>query len=186
MISLSKILNTLFPPVTDYTPIFPYSTEPATRREQIWQNLQHGLLVEDTGRFIYWDTPFNGLYKYKEKDRSSVDRHEWYFGDHEVLLGYKAKLEAMKWSWKSWRNPVAQIYARLGMDYQGQKNFDYLHGHLTLLFGEPDVTDLKKWGDFDLGEVTWKKGRVQVSLIAIEMFAARYTLLIGLIKNPNG
>lgn len=175
----------LFRKEEEYVPIYPYSSDLSIRRDQIWKNLQVGLLFEDTGTFIPWDTKFYELDKYKEQRRDSGDRTNWYFGKHTVLNGYGGHLEAMKWVFKSRFNPVGEIYTRFGTDFEGQKVFNFLREHLTQTLGEPTKINLEDWGGFELGTIAWEYGKAQICLVAVEIFNVRYELSIGLINNPN-
>lgn len=180
-----KFLKNLFHKKPDYVPCYPYSDDPLIKRQQIWDNLKTGLLLEDKQIFIEWNTPFNQLYKFQEDRRDSGDRTEWYFGKHKILDGYETHLEAMKWIFKPGENPVAEIYTRFGVDGEGQKKFNFLRKYLTQLLGDPAEVQLEKWGSFDLGSIIWKNESVQVCLTAVEIFNVRYTLNIGLKNNPN-
>lgn len=178
-------LKNLFRKKPDYVPPFPYSHDPVIKRRQIWENLNKGLLLEDAQKFIHWDTPFSELYKFEEKRIVRGDRTKWYLGKHTILDGYEAHFESMKWVFKPYSNPVSEIYTQFGIDYDGQRIFNYLHKYLAELLGEPTEIDLTQWGDFDLGTIGWKNGKVQICLSAIEIFNVRYQLSIGLINNPN-
>ncbi len=172
-------------PNLDKTFIFPYSTDKLKKRNEIWSNLQKGLLLEDIGTLIHWETPFNQLDNYKEKRRDSDDRTEWYFGKHEILDGYGSHLEAMMWMYLPWSNPMTEISEKIGIDSKGNRNFLDLKDRITELLGEPTKVDLEKFGSLDLGVVEWINGRVKISLIGVEIFNCRYSLNIGLIKDKN-
>ncbi len=81
----------------NYTYTYPYSSNKEIKRQQVWSNLQKGLLLEDKGVFIPWNTPFNKLGKYKEQRRNSGDRVNWYLGKHNILDGEECHLETMKY-----------------------------------------------------------------------------------------
>lgn len=80
---------------------------------------------------------------------------------------------------------MSEVSENLGYDFEGMKNFHFLRHHITELLGDPIKTDLEKWGEFDLGIITWSRGKVRLSIVGIEHFNARYSLYIGLIDNPN-
>jgi hypothetical protein len=178
-------LHKLFKNKSIFEPIYQYSDDPILKRQQVWQNLKEGLLIEDTAKFIPWNTTFYDLTKYQEKRRDSGDRTEWYLGNHKILDGYEAHLEAMKWIDKPYDNPVAVIYTNFGADFEGQVIFNHLRVHLTKLLGEPAQIDLEEWGSFELGTITWEQNNVKVSLTAIEIFNVRYKLSVGYKNNPN-
>ena len=169
----------------EYSFVFPYSEDKVIKRQQIWDNLQNGLLIEDSGAFIPWNTPFNKLNKYSEQRRNSGGRVNWYFGQHTILDGEEFKLEGMRYD--SWPNfyPISEISEFMGFNLEGMARFHYLKNHITHILGEPTVVDLEKFGDFDLGEITWTNNKVRISLIGIEQFACKYHFRIGLIENKN-
>lgn len=151
----------------------------------MWNNLQKGLLLEDSQILIPWETPFDCLDNYMEKRRDRGDRTEWYFGKHKILDGYESHLETMKWIYLPWTNPMTSISENIGSDFEGNKNFIGLKEKITDLLGEPSKVDLEKFGSFDLGVVTWINGRVRISLVGIEHFNCRYSLTIGLTEDKN-
>ena len=172
-------------PKLDKTFIFPYPPDKLKKRDEIWSNLQKGLLLEDKETLIHWETPFNQLDKYKEKRRDSGDRTEWYFGRHKILDGYESHLEAMMWMYLPWTNPLTEISEKIGTDFKGNKNFLDLRDRITDLLGKPTKVDLEKFGSFDLGVIEWTNGRVKISLVGIEHFNCRYSLHIGLTEDKN-
>lgn len=165
--------------------IYPYSSDKDKKRKEIWSNLQHGILLEDTLTFINWETPFNQLNKYKEKRRDSGDRTVWFFGKRKIMDGYECHLESMMWMSLPWTNPFREIEERIGQDSEGEKRFHELISYFTDLLGEPTKIEIEKWGNIDLGEVIWINGMIRIKLIGFEMHNARYLLNIGLIENKN-
>lgn len=172
-------------PDLDTTFIFPYSTDKLKKRNEIWSNLQKGLLLEDKKILIPWETPFNQLNKYREKRRDSGDRTEWYLGKHLILDGYESHLETMMWMYLPWINPMTEISEKIGTDSKGNRNFLDLRERITELLGEPTKIELEKFGSLDLGLVEWTNDRVKISIVGIEIFNCRYSLNIGLTKNRN-
>ncbi|HRO75944.1 MAG TPA: hypothetical protein PLP27_07340 [Crocinitomicaceae bacterium] len=164
---------------------FPYSSDLNVKRQQIWNNLQRGLLFEDQQTFIPWLTPFNRLDYYKEKRHDSGDRTLWYLGKRTILDGYEGHFEVMKWMWLPWTNPITEISENIGHDFDGMTKFHYLKDYITNLLGEPTTTELEKFGSFDLGEIQWKNGLVKLTLVGIEHFNCRYSFSIGLIRDKN-
>lgn len=169
----------------DTTFVFPYSTEKETKKQQLIENLQRGLLLEDKGIIIPWLTPFNQVDHYKKKRHDSGDRTEWFLGSHTILDGYKCELEIMMWMYLPWKNPITEISGNLGFDEKGMKNFYCLKNHLADKIGEPHQTHIQKWGDLDLGTIEWQFDKIKISLVGIEHFAAKYSFTIGLTRDRN-
>lgn len=169
----------------DQNYIYPYSKNKDLKRLEIWSNLQKGILFEDTCTFINWDTPYNQLNKFKKSRIDSGDRTVWYFGKRKILSGYECHAESMMWMYLPWTNPFREISECIGYDFEGEKRFNDLIVNFTDLLGEPTNIKIEKWGEINLGEVTWINGRVRINLIGFEMHNARYHLNIGLIENKN-
>jgi hypothetical protein len=165
-------------PFTDF--IYPYSTEAETKRQQVWENLQKGILFEDVQVFIPWLTPYSDVDRYAVKRRNSGDRTNWFLGEHKIMDGVHSFVGVMKWITVGWKKPVSKIEEFLGVDGEGNQKFLGLIEHLTNLLGVPGVHDLEKFGEFDLGVVQWTNGNVTVSLVGIEQFECKYRLHIGL------
>lgn len=176
-LSVSSRLDTTF--------IFPYSENKIKKRDEIWSNLQKGILLEDKKILIPWKTQFNQLNKYAEKRKDRADRTEWYLGKHKILDGYESHLETKMWCYLPWKNPMTEISENIGADSNGNNKFIELKEKITDLLGEPTKIELEKFGSFDLGVIQWNKGKIQISLIGIEHFNCRYSLKIGLIEDEN-
>lgn len=159
--------------------IFPYSTDAEKKRDEIWGNLQNGLLLEDRGFLLPWETPFNRMGSYAEERRDLGDRTLWGLGSCTILDGYQCRLEAMKWIDRSWNAPLTALEASIGTDAQGYANFRALCERFTDLLGEPTLVDLKKFGSLDLGVLSWTMGRARIALVGVEVFNCRYSLRIG-------
>jgi hypothetical protein len=65
--------------------IFPYSADKEIRHKQIWNNLQKGLLFENTQVLIPWLIPYFELDNYAEQRENSGDRINWFLGQHKIL-----------------------------------------------------------------------------------------------------
>lgn len=165
--------------------IFPYSADKALKRQQIWANLQKGLLFEDQEILVPWLTPFNQIDNFKEKRKDIGDRTQWYLGKRKILDGYEGHFEVMKWMWLPWTNPITKISENIGEDDEGMNRFHYLKDYLTDLLGTPAKTDLEKFGAFDLGSIQWQNRAVKITLVGIEHFNCRYSFSIGLVKDSN-
>lgn len=184
-----NIKKTFFPTkrlaALDTTFVFPYSDDKEVKRQQVWDNLQKGLLFEDTGVLIPWRTPFGDLDRYAEQRRDNGDRTEWFLGKHQILDGYTCFVGVMKWLFVKNSKPFSEIEEWLGFDYEGNEKFLLLQHKLTELLGEPSLLELEKFGDFDLGSIEWTNQEVKVRLSGIEQFAYKYRLYIGLTESPN-
>ncbi len=165
--------------------VFPYSSDKTIKRQQVWENLQKGILFEDKGILIPWLTPFNQVDNFKEKRHDSGDRTEWYLGKRTILSGYEGHFEVMKWVYLPWSNPITEISENIGHDFEGMKKFHYLNEYITNLLGEPTKIELEKFGSFDLGEIQWQNGLIKLSLVGIEHFNCRYSFSIGLLRDRN-
>jgi hypothetical protein len=165
---------------------FPYSSDTNVKRQQIWDNLQKGILFEDRQCFLNWLTPFHQMDNYREERHDSGDRTLWYLGKRTVLDGYEGHFEVNKWVWLSWKTPVSEISENIGHDLDGNKKFLYMKEYITQLLGEPTKIELEKFGTFDLGVIQWQNGSVRLTLTAIEHFNCRYSFSIGLINDLNG
>ncbi len=164
---------------------YPYSEDKEEKRQQIWSNLQKGILFEDNLTFIPWKTSFNRLNKYKVKINDSGNFTKLYFGERTILDGYKCNAQALKWKWSFWANPIQEISENIGINEDGEAKFHELREYLTNLLGDPFKTEIEKWGNIDLGEVMWVNGEVRISIVGFEMHSACYNLEIGLIRNEN-
>lgn len=160
--------------------IFPYSTDKEIKRRQIRENLQTGLLFEDTQVFIPWLTPYSELDKYAENRKDSGDRTNWFLGKHKILDGFESYVGVMKWLDIDSKKPFAQTDEFLGAENNGYQKFLELKVKLTDLLGEPTSIELEKYGKLDLGHIEWTNGKVSISLSGIEQFACKYRLYIGL------
>jgi hypothetical protein len=160
--------------------IFPYSDDPLKKKEEVWQNLQNGLLLEDKGIFVPWALPFYGIEAVAEKRLERADRTEWYLGRRTILDGYEAGLELMRWKFIADDKPIKRLSENLGRDEQGFERFNYLRQYLTGLLGEPANVQLQKFGEADIGEIAWERGDITLTLVGIEHFDLRYTFNIGI------
>jgi len=165
--------------------VFPYSTDKEIKRQQIWDNLQKGLLFEDTQVFIPWSTSYWKINKYAEQRKNSGDRTNWFLGEHKIFDGLNSFVGVMKWSWVNKLKPFSEITENLGYDDEGNRRFLALQEHFTNLLGEPTSIELEKFGGNDLGSIVWTKGKVQIYIGGIEQFACKYRMYIGLKENEN-
>jgi hypothetical protein len=165
--------------------VFPYSEDIETKRQQIWSNLQKGILFEDTGLLIPWSTTFTKINDLAEQRRDSGDRTNWLLGEHEILDGYICNVALMKWKFINYSNPFSEIEVWLGFDKEGNEQFMFLKNKLTELLGEPSALKLEKFGDFDIGSIEWLNQKVKITLSGIEQFAFKYRLYVGLAENRN-
>lgn len=165
---------------------FPYSSDKEIKRQQIWNNLQKGLLFEDKQTLIPWLTSFNQVDNFKEKCEDSGDRTEWYLGRRTVLGGYDGHFEIMKWDYLPWSNPFERVTSNLGYGKDGHHNFLLLIEHLKNLLGNPTKTDIEfESENFTEGSYEWKNGEVQIMVSGFDMHGSRYQLSIGLVRDRN-
>lgn len=169
----------------DNTFVYPYSNEKEVKRKQVWENLAKGILFEDTKVLIPWLTPYADLDKIAAQRKDSGDRTNWFLGKHEILDGYTCYIEVMKWISIKNSAPFSEIEEWLGFDYEGNKKFIFLKEKLTDLLGEPTEMQLEKFGDFDLGSISWANKNVSIRLSGIEQFACKYRMYIGLAENKS-
>lgn len=160
--------------------IFPYSEDKEIKRKQIWNNLQHGLLFEDTQFFLPWLTPYSELDKFAQDKKISSDRTNWFLGKHQILDGTESYVGVMKWLDIKSSEPFSLINEYLGSDNKGHKRFMELKEKFTDLLGEPTSMELEKYDNLDLGHIEWINGKVNIVLSGIEQFAFKYRMYIGL------
>jgi hypothetical protein len=165
--------------------IYPYSVESNERRKQVWDNLQKGLLFEDTRTFIPWTTQYKDLDKFKETKDERGDRTYWYLGQQKILHGLTCHVVVLKWKYQPDNSSFDKMEVNLGADEDGHKRFLDCIDHLTRLLGSPTKSELEKFGIYDLGVVTWTNGEIEISVVGIEIFNCRYSLNIGLIDNSQ-
>lgn len=166
--------------------ILPYSSDKLLKRQQIWDNLQKGILIEDIGVLIPWLTPFNKVDKFKVKRHESGDRTIWYLGHRKILDGYEGHIEIMKWMDLPWTNSFERLSGHLGFGKDGHDNFLLLIEHLKELLGEPTKTDIEFENEnFTEGSYEWENGEVKIRVSGFDMHGLRYLFEIGLIKNRN-
>lgn len=163
--------------------IFPYSTVKETKQQQVWSNLQNGILFEDTQVFIPWATSYAEIDKCAEKRRVRGDRTEWFLGKHIILDGVNSFAGVTKWLYEKDEAPFSKIEEYLGSDEDGSKKFIALKEKLTNLLGEPTFIEIEKVGDIELGTIRWENDKVQIRLDGYEQFACKYRLDIGWKKN---
>lgn len=165
--------------------IFPYSTDKEIKRQQIWENLQTGLLFEDTLVFIPWLTPYSELDQYAEDRKDSGDRTNWFLGKHKILDGFESYIGVMKWLDIDSKKPFSKTDEFLGAENNGYQKFLELKVKLTDLLGEPTSIELEKYDNLDLGHIEWTNGKVSIFLSGIEQFACKYRLYMGLKDEKN-
>lgn len=165
--------------------IFPYAEDKEIKRQQIWSNLQKGILFEDTRVCIPWLTSFTAIDKLAEQRKDSGDRTNWFLGKHEILDGYTCYVGLMKWIFVRNSNPISAIEEFLGFDHEGNEKFLFLKNKLTGLLGEPSFIELEKFGELDIGAIEWTNQKITIRLSGIEQFALKYRLKVGLTENKN-
>lgn len=162
--------------------IFPYAEEIPEKRKQVWENLQKGILLEDSGMLISWGTHYEQLENFKENKKIRADRVEWDLGSRKILDGYTCHIEITQWLWKT-NDTITRIDENLGVDEEGMAKFNYLKSYLTDLLGVPSKERVEKFGSFDIGEVCWENGIVNISISGMEKSNCRYSFHIRLAHN---
>jgi hypothetical protein len=159
---------------------YPYSEDITIKKDQVWENLQTGLLFENNLTFLPWTLTYDNLNMYQIKKTESGDRTIWYLGERKILDGMTCHVEVFKWATQFNFSEIKGIEENLGYDKDGHERFHSGISHLTTLLGLPTTKELDKFGEFDLGVVAWAKGNAKISLVGIEHFNCRYNLYIGL------
>lgn len=161
---------------------FPYSSNKTVKQQQVWDNLQKGILLEDKGILLPWLTSYDLLDNYNEKREDSGDRTRWYLGKRTVLDGYEGDFEVMKWMWIPGSKPFERITAHLGFGKNGHLIFLSLLKHLSNLLGDPTKIEIEYENEnFTEGRYEWQNGKIQISVSGFDMHGARYRFEIGLI-----
>lgn len=186
---IEQIKNLLFPgnaiKLSFNKFIYPYSTDPEIKKEQIWKNLQKGLLFEDTGVLIPWTSTYLQIHHLAVKKKKSADRTNYFLGEHDILDGFHSFVGIMKWADEKMDKPFMYTDEFLGVDDIGNEKFLMLKEKLTALLGEPNRINLGKFGHNDVGSITWQRGKVAITLDGIEQFACKYRMYIGLETEDN-
>ena len=165
--------------------VYPYSVDINERRRQIWDNLQKGLLFENAQTFIPWTTQYKDLDRFKETKEVTGDRTYWYLGQQKVLHGLTCRVVVLQWKDQPDNSSFNRIEENLGTDEDGNKRFLDCINHLTNLLGPPTKSELNKFDIYDLGVVAWTTGKVEISVVGVEMFNCRYGLSIELMDKPQ-
>lgn len=171
--------------VVDNSFIYPYSVENNIKRQEIWTNLQKGILFEDNQVLIPWLTPYFELVKFSEQRREKGDRTNWFLGKHIILDNYECSVENMKYSFTSSSEPFSKIEEFLGFDEKGNEKFIFLKTKLTNLLGQPTINKPEKFYDYDIGTFSWTNGKIEISICGFEQFACKYWLTVGLKTNKQ-
>lgn len=179
----ARIKNALNKPGNDKnTFIFPYADDKFEKREQLWGNLQKGILLEDSGVLIPWGIPYEEVDNLKESKKIRADRVEWSLGKRIILGGYESSLTVTQWLWKT-TDALTKFDEDLGIDAEGMEKFNYLKAYLLDKLGNPVKEELTKFGSFDIGDIVWENGIVVLSLTGIEKINCRYSFHISLVNN---
>jgi hypothetical protein len=177
---LKKYFDPYAPKANGYKYIFPYADDVETRRQQIWTNLQYGLLLEDTGVFIPWTATYAEIHRTATDSRHSGDRTNYFLGEHAILNGIRSFVGVFKWADINDDQPFLQTDEFLGTDDEGNRRFLQLKEQLTALLGQPTTLQMEKFGHNDIGSVEWVNGKASIYLSGIEQFACKYRMYIGL------
>lgn len=159
--------------------IFPYSEDKDTRMAQIKNNLQHGILFEDTGFFLPWSTPYGALDNIAEQKREGGGHIYWYLGHHVILGGFKSHVTVHKLG-NEMSDPIHKIEEMLGVEKAGEDRANEARDIFNESLGELKNPDYGKVGYLDLGNMHWVAGDCHVNVVGIERFDYFYYLYVGL------
>ncbi len=159
--------------------IYPYSEKKTIRKKQMISNLQHGILFEDNGFFLPWNTSYEAVDKIAEQKREGGGHTYWYLGYHTILGGFKSHVTVHKLGGKM-SDPINQIEEMLGGDIAGNNRADEAREIFNESLGKLENPDFGKVGNLDLGNMMWVVGKCRVSIVGIERFDYFYYLYIGI------
>jgi hypothetical protein len=163
---------------------FPYSEDLETKKIEILDNLEKGLLLEDKDVFIPWSTTYNEIDFYAEHKIDSGDRTNWFLGQHQILGGLITNISVFKWADVNSNNSFSQIDDFLGFDDDGNAKFIMFKAHFINLLGEPSYYKLEEFEPNQfLGSIEWTYKNIRIYLTGFEQFAHKYRITIGLKKN---
>jgi hypothetical protein len=171
------------PQKRDTSFVFPYATDKELKRQQIWENLQKGILWEESGILIPWSTAYDDLRKFAAEKTVKGDRTIWSLGSHQILDGYTCEPDVQKWAFISDLEPFSRIKIWLGYDQAGTEVFLKLKEKLTDLLGAPSSVDAEDRAGVPLDIITWENKGVMIKLSGIDQHVFKYTLHIGLTGN---
>jgi len=166
----------------DLTFKFPYSGDARTKKNELIDNLQKGLLFEDTEDFLNWKMSFKELESYCLKIEEKGDRVNYYLGEHTILDGLDCHITVMRWIDKPKSNPFSQIDFFLGFDSITIKNLKEIEKHIVLKLGEP--TAKEAWSEDEM-KIEWKFDKSNITLLTWQRFAIHGMLHVGLNENKN-
>jgi hypothetical protein len=162
--------------------VFPYSNDVEVKKYELIQNLEKGILLEDTKEFLDWRMSFKDLEPYCSSIEEKGDRFNYYLGEHTILDGLDCHLTVMRWIYNSKSNPFSQVDFFLGFDSIAIKKLKEIEDHITQKIGEP--TKKESWSGDEM-IVKWKFKYSNITLITWERFAIHGMLHIGLNENNN-
>ena len=158
--------------------IFPYADDLHQKQQQLWDNLQQGLLFEGQRVFLPWETSYKGLSKLAVKKIKQSDRTIWWLGERVILGGLQSRLHILQWFDVSGSAKINKVTGNLGQDYEGYHRFQEAEQHLVKMFGKPHSKEMEPAGPMELGAVEWTHNNICIRLSGIEIFTFRYSLNI--------
>lgn len=159
----------------------PYSDSTQTRRNQLIENLQYGLLLENKNLFLSWNTPYSELVQHVQKRYDRGGRDTFYFGECRILNGLTAHVLIDNDAIMPANYPFYYVHDMLGQEQEGYQRFRKRMDYFTGLFGPPGESDLEPCGSVELGSVKWNLGKAQISLVGVEVHSYRYFMYVGLV-----
>lgn len=174
---ITKIINTIFSKSkfsSNFT--FPYSNNPEIKKQQIWTNLELGLLIEDKKTLLNWNSQFESLKEFNRKEKRG-DRTTWYFSKYKILDGFELQFEAVKWNYVLGRKKFECIYSIISSEIA-----ERLIKHLIVTIGLPekDTLNLNSLEYYE-GECKWTKNQIEIRISTAEFHGGYvYKLKIGI------
>lgn len=158
---------------------FPYSK--SNTQNELIENLQLGVLLEDSNSFLDWNLSYAEIEKHCLKVIPSGDRTLYNFGEQRILNGLMIQLNSMKWMWTKNSVSFGSVNCELGQDFEGRKIAFEIIEHLKDQFGDPDTKDLEN----EEIKAAWHFGKIEIRVSSWCHFVTRYNFKLGLIKEPN-
>lgn len=169
-------MNTIFDkPKLSNAFVFPYSNDPELKKQQIWKNLEHGLLIEDAQVFLPWKSSFKVLKQFNRIEKSG-DRTIWYFSKRNILGGFELQFQVVKWNYGLGRKKFDYVYAIIS-----KETTESLIQHLIKTIGLPEKENLNlNSNEYYDGECTWTRNERKIKISTAEFHGGyAYKFKIG-------
>ncbi len=173
---ITKIISAIFKkPKLLNEFVFPYSNNPEQKKQQIWKNLESGLLIENTQTLLLWKTPYNFLKGFNRKEKTE-DRTTWHFLKCNILDGFELQFEAVKWKYGLGRDKFDYVYSIINAEIT-----ESLIKHLKKNIGLPKKENLNLDSkEYYEGECIWIQNKIKIKISTAEFHGGyAYKLKIG-------